>query len=225
MADKKSFIMYDTWARLFCGLPDEKAGELIKLICKYILGEYMGEKTSDPAMDAIFDMVREKLDEDKTKYLSICEKRAEARRKKQVKTNDNNCKEMLSNVNKREQFGSDTDTETDTDTDILPKGNINILSVHSPKNPKHKYGEYSNVLLTDSEYDKLKSAFPAEYNKWIDKLSGYIASTGKTYKSHYATILNWSRREKDRPGDGNKFNNFKQNQYDYDELEKQLVSN
>ena len=59
---------------------------------------------------------------------------------------------------------------------------------------KHKYGEYNNVLLTDEELDKLIAEFP-DYQKRIENLSNYIASTGKKYKSHYATIRNWARRD------------------------------
>jgi len=59
---------------------------------------------------------------------------------------------------------------------------------------KHKHGEYNNVLLTDDELDKLKS----EYSDWqerIERLSSYVESTGKKYKSHYATIRNWARKD------------------------------
>lgn len=59
---------------------------------------------------------------------------------------------------------------------------------------KHKYGEYNNVLLTDDELCKLKEKFP-DWEDRIDRLSGYIESKGAKYKSHYATILNWARRE------------------------------
>ena len=62
-------------------------------------------------------------------------------------------------------------------------------------NIKHKHGEYKNVLLTDDELAKLK----AEYLDWeerIERLSSYVASTGKSYKSHYATIRNWARKDK-----------------------------
>ena len=57
---------------------------------------------------------------------------------------------------------------------------------------KNIYGEFKNVKLTDEEYEKLKEANLLPY---IEKLSSYIASKGKKYKSHYATILNWSRKE------------------------------
>lgn len=58
---------------------------------------------------------------------------------------------------------------------------------------KERYGEFNNVLLTDEEYHKLEQANLLPY---IEKLSSYIASKGKKYKSHYATILNWSRGDK-----------------------------
>lgn len=66
---------------------------------------------------------------------------------------------------------------------------------HKPKKPvKHKYGEYANVLLTDDELEKLKEEF-SDWEERIERLSGYIASTGKAYKSHYATIRNWARKD------------------------------
>lgn len=64
-----------------------------------------------------------------------------------------------------------------------------------PSKPvKHKHGEYTNVLLTDDELDKLKLEYP-DWKERIERLSSYVASTGKSYKSHYATIRNWARKD------------------------------
>lgn len=60
---------------------------------------------------------------------------------------------------------------------------------------KHRHGEYGNVLLTDAELDKLKTEFPKDWSQRIERLSGYMEQTGKTYKSHLATIRNWARRD------------------------------
>lgn len=60
--------------------------------------------------------------------------------------------------------------------------------------PKHRYGEYQNVLLTDNELDKLKSEFP-DLEERIERLSEYIASKGAKYKSHLATIRSWARKD------------------------------
>lgn len=67
------------------------------------------------------------------------------------------------------------------------------------KKVKHKHGEYNNVLLTDEELDKLRGIFPHDLQERIERLSEYIASTGKTYKSHYATIRAWANRDKKQP--------------------------
>ena len=67
-----------------------------------------------------------------------------------------------------------------------------------PKKVKHKYGEYNNVLLTDDELSKLKTEY-SDYEERIERLSSYIASKGTKYKSHYATIRNWARKDKEQP--------------------------
>lgn len=63
-----------------------------------------------------------------------------------------------------------------------------------PKPPRHKYGQYSNVLLTDEDLAKLKTEF-SDWEQRIERLSSYMASTGKSYKNHLATIRNWARRD------------------------------
>lgn len=65
------------------------------------------------------------------------------------------------------------------------------------KEQKHKYGEYNNVLLTDKELEKLKEEYP-DYKQRIENLSNYIASKGAKYKSHYATIRAWARKDAEK---------------------------
>lgn len=48
--------------------------------------------------------------------------------------------------------------------------------------------------MTDKELEKLKVEY-ADYEERIERLSSYVASTGKRYKSHYATIKNWARKD------------------------------
>lgn len=64
----------------------------------------------------------------------------------------------------------------------------------SSKSVRHKYGEYQNVMLTDEDLEKLKDEFP-DWEARVERLSSYIASTGKSYKNHLATIRNWARRD------------------------------
>ena len=64
-----------------------------------------------------------------------------------------------------------------------------------PKLTRHKYGLYENVLLTDEEYEKLQEEFPHDYSERIERLSEYMASTGKKYKNFLATIRNWAKKD------------------------------
>lgn len=64
-----------------------------------------------------------------------------------------------------------------------------------PKAVRHKHGLYEQVLLTDEDYEKLKEEFPHDYSERIRRLDEYIASTGKHYKNHLATIRSWARKD------------------------------
>lgn len=57
------------------------------------------------------------------------------------------------------------------------------------KAPKHKYGKYNNVLLTDDEYEKLNTE--PDGGEAIQYLSEYIEMKGYKAKSHYLAIRKW----------------------------------
>jgi predicted phage replisome organizer len=64
-------------------------------------------------------------------------------------------------------------------------------------------GRYQNVFLSDTELSELQTDFPNLWQEYVERLSEYMASTGKTYKSHAATIRRWakedSRKRKNMP--------------------------
>ncbi len=61
---------------------------------------------------------------------------------------------------------------------------------------KRKYGEFTNVLLTEAEHKKLIERFGyGGLAEKIESLSIGIESKGYKYKSHYAAILSWDKRD------------------------------
>lgn len=61
---------------------------------------------------------------------------------------------------------------------------------------KEKCGEFKKVSLAKEEYKKLVDRLGKAWaDDLIVRLDLYKESTGKTYKSDYATILNWSKKE------------------------------
>lgn len=79
--------------------------------------------------------------------------------------------------------------------------NITKHNITEHNGIRHKHGQYSNVLLSDEEMEKLKAEFSNDYQQRIERVSEYCASTGKSYKNYLATIRSWSR--KDKPSDNN----------------------
>lgn len=74
------------------------------------------------------------------------------------------------------------------------------LPPSKPKKPnveKHPHGEFQNVMLTDDEYIKACDSIQ-DCDSMIERMSSYKASSGKKYKSDYAALLNWARRDDDR---------------------------
>lgn len=94
------------------------------------------------------------------------------------------------------QIQTQTVTQTVTqDVNINKTRNQKLKTKNKKEIIKEKFGEFENVLLTKEELDKLKSKLGEQTDGYIERLSNYIASTGKRYKSHYATILNWIQKD------------------------------
>lgn len=81
---------------------------------------------------------------------------------------------------------------------LLSTNNTKYLikpSTNNTNSARHKYGDNQNVLMTDDEHKKLSERFPNDLEKRINNLSYYMSSTGKSYKSHYMTIIAWARKD------------------------------
>ncbi|MBA7533863.1 hypothetical protein ES705_26109 [subsurface metagenome] len=78
-------------------------------------------------------------------------------------------------------------------TDTINK-NDNELNNDKKKECKREYMDA--VFLTKDEYKKLTEEIGEKLTQeYIKDLSLYIRSKGKKYKSHYATILTWHRKD------------------------------
>ena len=64
------------------------------------------------------------------------------------------------------------------------------------------YGRYQNVFLTDDELTELQKELPALWQTYVDRLSEYMASTGKQYQNHAATIRRWAAEDRKKAAKG-----------------------
>lgn len=92
---------------------------------------------------------------------------------------------------------------------------------------RHKYGQYQNVLLSDADMQALQTEFPDDYQERIEQLSAYVASTGKVYKNHLATLRNWAKRDAEKKasasgGKQTRFQNYPQ-EYELSGFERAMM--
>lgn len=126
--------------------------------------------------------------------------------------------ELENKDREREKNDTPTDTVSDTPNDshddssepaALPEP-VENTEKESKKNPKHKYGEYKHVLLTDEEYMKLQRDFQ-NAKELITYLDEHIEMKNYKANSHYLAIRKWVvdaveetklRKQRNRGGSG-----------------------
>ena len=185
---KDSYVMYKNWSKGIYKLTDEQAGQLLKTICSFQDGEDV--EPDDIAVSALFELFKQKMNEDADSYQAKVERLAEnlkgksdsqKGKKKSQKGKNNSQKE--NETDQKNAVASVSVSVTDTDT---------VSDTEKIKDIKESYGELGNVKLTVQEREKLIAEYGLETTeKAIDFLDGYIADKGYKSKSNYQAIRRW----------------------------------
>lgn len=142
-----------------------------------------------------------KMAYDRTLWYAITDKGQQLLQKCQIdyaKMSNALCKNVKSISQKCKIDYAEMSNRNSENVKPIPDINTDINTNIKEKPARHRYGEYNNVLLSDEEIGKLKAEIP-NYQRYIESLSSYMMSTGKTYKSHLATIRNWARKDGVKP--------------------------
>ena len=86
---------------------------------------------------------------------------------------------------------ADTDRKLSGNKKEIKKNN---LAIRGSKEPLSPYGKFQNVFLSEKELKDIQQTIP-DWKDYIERLSGYMASTGKQYQNHAATIISWARQD------------------------------
>lgn len=189
-------------------LPGDDAKNMLSAIRGYIQHGAIPDFGDRQALTYLWLVVQPKLDADTERYEKKREQCHDAvmarweKERQKAAAGDNKSIRSYTDESERIRKIPTTTTSTTPSTSTTASTTTTKKDCMSGKpqrakrvaSTKHKYGEYKNVLLTDEEFEKLKVEF-ADYTERIERLSAYVASTGKSYKSHYATIRNWARKE------------------------------
>ena len=144
---KETFLFYADWLNVIRDLPSEVQLEVYQAIAEYaIYGNLIELK---PLAKVAFGFVKQTIDRDTQKYISISEKRSEAGKKGGRRLKDNELEE--SNENQKKQLLSEKSKKSNCSLNDNDNVNDNDISFLEKKKQK------SDVAVSDLENENLES--------------------------------------------------------------------
>ena len=200
MTEKKtSFVLPTDLLDDLEDFSDDEVGKIFRAILIYT-NETEEPEFDDRAMKVVFRHIKKYIDSANENY----DKKVQANRvngakggrpKKDAEENPKN----PTVIEKTERFSekpNKSHTETESETDIESVSECECETDGVAHTHTKSYGENKNVILSDEEYERLTERMGvSKRSEYIEKLSDYMASTGKKYQSHYATICSWFRQD------------------------------
>ena len=180
----KALMVYSNWCTLFDGLPDDQAIKMFRAMLDYFFRD-KDTDFQDEMSNAVFTMIKNKIQEDKDHYIETCKKRAEAGKKgaetKQANANDNkqdianasNCQQNLPNL-------ANTNTNTNTNTNnILINNNNKDKERECEREEEKKTKESKPKRFVPPTLDEVKAYCQERNNNVIpEKFIDYYESNG-----------------------------------------------
>lgn len=213
---RDSIVFYDSWGRMICDLPNEQAATLIKMVFNYTFNDLVSE-SDDITVNAIFGMIREKLDEDANKWDETRKARSEAGKKgnevrwgnRKVSQSDNLQSQNVANIA------------------VSVSDSVYVSKDIKEKDKKESRRFTPPTLKEVSDYVMENGyAYAVNPEAFIDFYQSKGWKVGNNpMKDWKAAVRTWVRRgNKPRAQKSNKFNEYEQNNYDFDALERLMVN-
>ncbi|MCI7492113.1 MAG: DUF6291 domain-containing protein [Lachnobacterium sp.] len=237
---KDSFVLYTKYLTQVEKLDIEQRGILFTAILRYAAGE------SIPNMDSVTEMlwsiIEDQLQIDFEKYQKTCNARKEAgSRGGKARSKQNEANQANANFVKQSQANqADSDNECDSDNDsdnkkTMCKADADALFeklwvLYPNKRGKGQISDANKRHLLDIGFERMARAID-RYKADLARDSWRKPQNGSTFfHSGYVDYLDENYTPPDPKSrtagsaKTNKFNNFNQRNYDYNELERQLLN-
>lgn len=212
---KKSFVIYEDWGNYILNLPVEMAGELSKMIMSYAINGELIE-SSNPAITAMFTLIKEKIDDDYMKYLDRCERNRRNRNgenddiddycdeEEQKMTSGDDSSQMVTSGNDSDYDYHDHNHISSSKKKIeATETDIRILDYFNSKcNTSYRYKNQEILKLIHGRLkdgfseDDFKRVIDIKYEDWFDNpdMSKYLKPSTLFRPSHFEEYLNQKTR-------------------------------
>jgi len=192
----KATLLLHSFDELISCLTDEEAGKLLKAILDYDIRGCITD-FDDRALRFLYTQIKNSLDTHKQHYEKVCDVRKKSIQKRWDKPNGDvkTCEPIQMytneyNINKKENVKANSNENSNENVSVKES---KAECFENPDTQTHKkaYGDFSNVYLTDEEYELVRTRLP-DGERRLQSFSAYIAATGKTYSNYYARLVNWN---------------------------------
>ena len=198
--NKRNFVWLGEWTDLTADFTPEQLGTLLRMVQHHVDGQD-DKPTKDKEVTMAYRFIVGAVDRSMEKYEEICQKRADAARKK---------------AEKQKQTNADKSIQMQTNGGI---NNHNPIPnpIPNPNPIPHKggerdsaparvgaeyFGQFKNVELLPQEHRTLVETYGEQLtNETIEDLSSKMAEGSVVTIYHYATLDRWLRRAKQRKAD------------------------
>lgn len=170
--NKKSFIAYVDWLEIFEQLPDEKAGQLVKHLFRYVSDK--NPTTDDVLINAVFAGMKTVLKRDLEKYRNYTEKQSLNGKKggRPKKTNESQKTQAFLEKPKKAD-------------------NVNVNDTVNDKKKKKEYipefSEFKDYAISNQFNTDIKR-LEFKYKSWIE--AGWIDGNGNKITNWKSKLLN-----------------------------------
>ena len=196
-----SFVFYESFMDAVEEIPEDLQLEALKALIKYGLRGELKRHPANPFATVILTMAKPVID-------ANAERRKNgAKGGRPPKTNGSDEEKPMvideetvgNDVSENTEPNEDVNEDEDANGDANGEGDEEDAPAPTPKKAQlNTYGKFANVRLTEDEASAFKTEHPDTWKRLIDNLSLHIASTGKHYQNHFATLEKWAMQDEER---------------------------
>lgn len=190
-SERPGFIVYHETLDETDYMTDTQRGQLFRaLMCYSRSGEIVED--IDPIVMGAFMCMRKSIDRQAANYERTCERNringSKGGRPKKTEKTQWVVSEPTETQNNPNYNSSSSSNEN---KNINQKQESEGAKAQAPSPPR---GIYENVYLSDEDYATLGAEF-GDIDARIDRLSEYMAASGKSYVNHMAILRQWARED------------------------------
>ena len=222
----KSFVMYDSWMDTVEDMTVEEAGLLLKAI--YAYRKDKEHKPDDRSIRIVFNILKQKFEEDEVAYQQKVEKRAEAGkmggRPKANESNEKQTEAKKANAFSEKQKNPDSESVS---VSVSVSDSESVVEKEKQAKEKPVRAAFVNPTVEEVREYCRERGNSVDPERFVDFYASKGWKIGKdTMKDWKAAVRTWEKRDaqKQAPTQKARQPSFEsQRNYNFDDLEKRLL--